>query len=139
MLDHFNSQGDVEAIFSCLLRNKLIKEKYYNSECVVRNQLRFSPGDYDGFKISEKIAKMRKYLGKAKVGKKSFVPDIVIDSLSGAGKESFLIYAELTYQPGFNERYFGGIPQRINDLILKAEEEAKTPTSAFDAGVCKSA
>ena len=136
--EHFYSEGDVEAIFSCLLRNKLIKEKYYNSAYVVRNQLRFSPGDYEGFKISEKIVKMRKYLGKAKVGKKSFVPDIVIDSLSGASKDSFLIFAELTYQPGFNERYNEGIPQRIHDLILKAEEEAKTLTSAFDAGVCKS-
>ena len=25
--EHFYSEGDVEAIFSCLLRNKLIKEK----------------------------------------------------------------------------------------------------------------
>ena len=55
--EHFYSEGDVEAIFSCLLRNKLIKEKYYNSEYVVRNQLRFSPGDYEGFNISEKFAK----------------------------------------------------------------------------------
>ena len=137
--EHFYSEGDVEAIFSCLLRNKLIQEKYYNSEYVVRNQLRFSPGDYEGFKISEKIAKMRKYLGKAKVGKKSFVPDIVIDSLSGASKESFLIFAELSYQPGFNERFNEGIPQRIYDLIEKAKEEAKTLTAAIDADVCKSA
>ena len=137
--EHFYSEGDVEAIFSCLLRNKLIKEKYYNSEYVVRNQLRFSPGDYEGFNISEKIAKMRKYLGKAKVGKKSFVPDIVIDSLSGASKESFLIFAELSYQPGFNERFNEGIPQRIYDLIEKAKEEAKTLTAAIDADVCKSA
>ena len=137
--EHFYSEGDVEAIFSCLLRNKLNKEKYYNSEYVVRNQLRFSPGEYEGFKISEKIGKMRKNLKKAKVGKKSFVPDIVIDSLSGASKESFLIFAELTYQPGFNERYNEGIPQRIYDLIRKAEEEAKTLTSAFNEDVCKTA
>jgi hypothetical protein len=52
VLEHFYSQGDVEAIFSCLLRNKLIKEKYYNSEYVVRNQVRFSTEDYEGFKIS---------------------------------------------------------------------------------------
>lgn len=136
--EHFYSEGDVEAVFSCLLRNKLNKEKYYNSEYIVRNQLRFPPGDYDGFEISEKIAKMRKYLEKAKVGKKSFVPDIVIDSMSGANNGSFLIFAELTYKPGFNERYNEGIPQRIHDLIEKAEEEAKTLTAAIDTHVCRS-
>lgn len=136
--EHFYSEGDVEAILSCMLRNRLSKETHYNSEYIVRNQLRFAPGNYEGFEISDKIVKMRKYLGKAKVGKKSFVPDIVIDSLSGANDGSFLIFAELTYQPGSNERYNEGIPKRIYDLIEKAKEEAKTLTAAIDAGVCKS-
>ena len=114
------------------------KETHYNSEYVVRNQLRFAPGNYDGFKISDKITKMRKYLEKAKVGRKSFVPDIVIDSLCEANGGSFLLFAELTYQPGFNERYNEGIPQRIYDLIEKAKEEAKTLAAAIDADVCKS-
>ena len=134
--EHFYSEGDVEAIFSCMLRDKLSRETHYNSEYVVRNQLRFAPGNYEGFEISDKIAKMRKYLGKAKVGKKSFVPDIVIDSLSGANDGSFLIFAELTYQPGSKKRYNEGIPRRIYDLIEKAKEEAKTLTAAIDAGVC---
>ena len=136
--EHFYCEGDVEAIFSCMLRDKLRSEKYYNSEYVVRNQLRFAPGSYDNHKISERIKKMRKYLSKAKVGKKSFVPDIVIDSLSGANEESFLIFAELTYRPGYNERYNEGIPKRIYNLIEKAKEEAKTLKTAIDAGVCKS-
>ena len=136
--EHFYSEGDVEAVFSCLLRNKLNKEKYYNSEYVVRNQLRFSPEDYEGFEISDKIKKMRKHLEKAKVGKKSFVPDIVIDSMSGADNGSFIIFAELTYKPGFNERYNEGIPSRIYNLKEKVEEEAETLTAAIDSEVCMS-
>ena len=79
---------------------------------------------------------MRKTLEKAKVSKKSIDTDIIIDSLNGTSKESFLIFAELTYQPGSNERYNEGIPKRIYDLIEKATEEAKTLTTAIDAGVC---
>ena len=135
--EHFYCEGDVEAIFSCMLRDKLRSENYYNSEYVVRNQLRFAPGNYDNHKISERIKKMRKYLSKAKVGKKSFVPDIVIDSLSGANEESFLIFAELTYQPGYNKRYNEGIPKRIYNLIEKAKEEVKTLKTAIDSGICK--
>ena len=82
---------------------------------------------------------MRKTLEKAKVSKKSIDTDIVIDSLNGTSKESFLIFAELTYQSEFNERYDRGIPKRIHYLIRKAEEGAKTLTSAFDEDVCKSA
>jgi hypothetical protein len=136
--EHYYSEGDVEGIFSCMLRDKLRNETRYNSEYVVRNQLRFSPGTYEGFEISEKIAKMRKYLGKEKVGKKSFVPDVVIDSQSEANGGSFLIFAELTYQPGYNERYNEGIPKRVYNLIEKATEEAKTLTAAVKAGVCTS-
>lgn len=45
---------------------------------------------------------MRKYFEKVIDGKKSFVPDIVIDSLSEAIGGYFLVFAELKYQPGFN-------------------------------------
>ena len=134
--EHFYCEGDVEAIFSCILRAKLSKETYYKSEYVVRNQLRFAPGNYGGFQISDKISKMRKYLETAKVGKKSFVPDIVIDSLSNANDGSFLIFSELTYQPSLNKRYNDGIPKRIYDLMDKIEEEAITLTVAINAGVC---
>ena len=134
--EQFYSEGDVEAIFSCILRVKLSKETYYKSEYIVRNQLRFAPENYGGFQISDKISKMRKYLGKAKVGKKSFVPDIVIDSLSNANDGSFLIFSELTYQPGLIEEYKAGIPKRIKTLMDKIEEEAITLTTAINAGVC---
>lgn len=136
--EHFYSEADVEAILSCMLRSMLKNETYYNSEYVVRNQLRFAPKDYEGFEISDKISNMRKHLGKAKVGKDYFIPDIVIDSKSNANQGAFLIFAELTYQPGFNERYNEGIPRRIYNLIEKAKEEAKTLTAAIDTGVCKS-
>ncbi len=135
--EHFYCEGDVEAIFSCMLRDKLRNETHYNSEYVVRNQLRFAPGNYDGHQLSKKIEKMRESLIETKVDKKSFVPDIVIHSLSGANEGSFLIFAELTYQPSNNKSYKKGIPQRINALIEKAEEEAKTLRTAIDAGVCK--
>jgi hypothetical protein len=136
--EHFYSEGDVEAIFSCRLRNRLQNETHYNSEFVVRNQLRFSPGTYEGFDISPKIVKMERLIERMKLGKESFVPDIVIDTIEREDKDHFLIFAELTYESGSTERYNDGIPRRIYDLIEKAKEEAKTLTAAIDSGVCKS-
>ena len=136
--EHFYSEADVEAVLSCMLRNDLKKKTYYNSEYVVRNQLRFSPDDYGGFEISEKIKNMRKFIEKESIDKDTFIPDIVMDSLSGAKGGAFLLFAELTYQPGFNERYNEGIPGRIYNLMEKVEEEAKTLTAAIDSEVCVS-
>lgn len=136
--EHFYSEGDVEAIFSCMLRNRLRNETHYNSEFVVRNQLRFSPGTYEGFEISPKIVKMERLIERMNLGKESFVPDIVIDTIEWNDKDHFFLFAELTYQPGYTERYNEGIPQRVYDLIEKAKEEAKTLTAAIEVGVCKS-
>ena len=136
--EHFYSEGDVEAIFSCMLRNKLRNETRYNSEYVIRNQLRFGPDSYEGFTIHDKIIKMKKLIERTELEKESFVPDIVIDTIEREDKDHFLLFAELTYQPSSNERYNGGIPQRVNNLIEKATEEAKTLTAAVKAGVCTS-
>jgi len=136
--EHFYSEGDVEAIFSCMLRDKLLNETHNNSEYVIRNQLRFGPDSYKGFTIHDKIIKMKKLIERIKLEKESFVPDIVVDTIEREGKDHFLLFAELTYQPGYTERYNEGIPQRIYDLIEKTKEEAKTMTAAIDAGVCKS-
>lgn len=136
--EHFYSEGDVEAIFSCMLRDRLQTVTHYNSEYVIRNQLRFGPDSYEGFTIRDKITKMKKLIERMKLEKESFVPDIVIDTIEREDKDQFLLFAELTYQPGYTERYNEGIPRRIYDLIEKAKEEAKTLTAAIDAGVCKS-
>ena len=136
--EHFYSEGDVEAIFSCMLRDKLRNETRYNSEYVVRNQLRFSPGTYEGFEISAKIVKMEKLIERMKLGKESFVPDIVIDTIEWDDKDHFLLFAELTYQSGSTERHNESIPQRVYDLIEKANEEGKTLTAAVKSGVCTS-
>ena len=136
--EHFYSEGDVEAIFSCMLRNRLRNETHYNSEFVVRNQLRFSPGTYEGFEISPKIVKMERLIERMNLGKESFVPDIVIDTIEWNDKDHFFLFAELTYQPGYTERYNEGIPQRVYDLIEKVKEETKTLTAAVKSGVCTS-
>lgn len=136
--EHFYSEADVEAVLSCMLRNEVMEETHYNSEYVIRNQLRFGPDSYEGFKIHDKIVKMRKLIEKAKMEKVSFVPDIVIDTIGSEDKDHFLLFAELTYHPGSNERYNEGMPQRIYDLIEKAEEEAKTLTAAINSDVCRS-
>ena len=136
--EHFYSEGDVEAIFSCMLRDKLRNETHYNSEYVIRNQLRFGPDSYEGFTIRDKIIKMKKLIERTELEKESFVPDIVVDTIGKEDKDHFLLFAELTYQPGYIERYNEGIPRRIYDLIEKAKEEAKTLTAAIDADVCKS-
>lgn len=136
--EHFYSEGDVEAVLSCMLRNKLRNETHYNSEYIVRNQLRIGKDDYEGFSLSDKIIKMRRFIKKAKLGKETFVPDIVIDRFSEADEGSFLLFAELTYEPGFNQRYNKGIPGRIKELKRKLNEEAETLTAAIDAEVLKS-
>lgn len=134
----FYSEADVEVVLSCILRNKLSKEKYYKSKYIVRNQVRFGTLNYSGVKTAEDIKIMRKNMGKNKVTKKNFIPDIVIDTDTKDDDGPFLLFAELTYWPSYQKRYNSGIPKRINILIEKAKEEAKTLTSAIDAGVLKS-
>ena len=137
--EHFYSEADVEVALSCNLRNKLKNETYYRSNYIVRNQLRFSSKAYFGFEeFTKRIRKMEKILKDEKIGKNRFVPDIVIDHLSNAKEGAFLLFAELTYKPGFSTRHNKRVPNKINDLIEKAEEEAKTLTAAIRAGVLDS-
>ena len=137
--EHFYSEADVEVALSCNLRNKLKNETYYRSNYIVRNQLRFSSKAYVGFEeFTKRIRKMEKILKDEKIGKNRFVPDIVIDHLSNAKEGAFLLFAELTYKPGFSTRHNKRVPNKINDLIEKAEEEAKTLTAATRAGVLDS-
>ena len=134
--EHFYSEADVEVALSCKLRNKLKHDTYYKSDYIVRNQLRFSSDAYSGSKeFSKRLRKMEKILEELKIGKNKFIPDIVIDHLSYAKEEAFLLFAELTYKPGFSTRFNKKVPKRINYLIEKAEEEAKTLTAAIKAGV----
>ena len=46
---------------------------------------------------------------------------MVVDTIEREDKDHFLLFAELTYQPGYIERYNEGIPRRIYDLIEKAK------------------
>lgn len=134
--EHFYSEADVEVTLSCKLRNKLKNETYYKSDYIVRNQLRFSPKAYTGFKeFTKRLRKMEGILEELKIGKNKFIPDIVIDHLSNAKGGAFLLFAELTYKPGFSTRYNKKVPKRINYLIEKVEEEAKTLTAAIKAEV----
>jgi hypothetical protein len=134
--EHFYSEADVEVALSCKLRNKLKHETYYKSDYIVRNQLRFSSNAYSGSKeFSKRLEKMEKILEELKIGKNKFIPDIVIDHLSNAKEGAFLLFAELTYKPDFSTRYNKKVPKRINYLIEKAKEEAKTLTAAIKAGV----
>ena len=81
---------------------------------------------------------MEKILKDEKIGKNRFVPDIVIDHLSNAKEGAFLLFAELTYKPGFSTRHNKIVPNKIKDLIKKAKEEAKTLTAAIEAEVLDS-
>jgi hypothetical protein len=135
---HFYSEADIEITLSYMLRNRLKKETYFNSEYVVRDQLRFSSNAYTGFKISDRIEKMETILKNEKIGKKKFIPDIVIDNLSNANEGAFLLFAELTYLPGSSTKYNKGVPKKIDDLIEKVEEEAKTLNIAKKAEVLES-
>ena len=137
--EHFYSEADVEVALSCNLRNKLKNESYYRSNYIVRNQLRFSSKAYVGFEeFTKRIRKMEKILKDEKIGKNRFVPDIVIDHLSNAKEGAFLLFAELTYKPGFSTRHNKIVPNKIKDLIKKAKEEAKTLTAAIEAEVLDS-
>ncbi len=137
--EHFYSEADVEVALSCNLRKKLNKETYYRSNYIVRNQLRFSSKAYVGFEeFTKRIRKMEKILKDKNIGKNRFVPDIAIDHLSNAKEGTFLLFAELTYKPGFSTKHNKRVPNKINDLIEKAEEEAKTLTAAIRAGVLDS-
>ena len=137
--EHFYSEADVEVALSCNLRKKLSKETYYRSNYIVRNQLRFSSKAYVGFEeFTNRIRKMEKILKVKKIGKNRFVPDIVIDHLSNAKEGAFLLFAELTYKPGFSTRHNKIVPNKIKDLIKKAKEEAKTLTAAIEAEVLDS-
>lgn len=109
---HFYSEADIEITLSYMLRNRLKKETYFNSEYVVRDQLRFSSNAYTGFKISDRIEKMETILKNEKIGKKKFIPDIVIDNLSNANEGAFLLFAELTYLPGSSTKYNKGVPKK---------------------------
>ena len=132
---HFYSEADIEVTLSYMLRNRLKKETYFNSEYVVRDQLRFSPRAYAGFRISERIEKMEIFLKNEEIGKKKFIPDIVIDNLSNAKEGAFSLFAELTYLPGSSTKYNKGVPKKIDNIMEKVEEEAKTLTAAINAKV----
>ena len=138
LLDHFYSEADVESFLSCFMRDKLREETHYNSEYVVRNQVRFGTMDYDKNIELKKLKNLKIFMKKEKVKKNNFIPDIVIDSLSNPNNGTFLLFAELTYQPSYKKYYKTGDSNPLIMLREKADEEARTLTAAIDAKIIES-